>query len=65
MKIENPTADVSPASIATFTPRERALTPKEIRIFYSLLELVATLPTVRLEHFPISVKHGYWIKKMP
>lgn len=48
VKIENPASDVSPASIATFTPRERALTPKEIRIFYSLLELVATLPTVRL-----------------
>jgi integrase len=46
--IDNPASDVSPASIASFVPRERSLTPKEIRIFYPLLEQVATLPTIRL-----------------
>jgi integrase len=46
--IDNPASDVSPASIASFVPRERSLTPKEIRIFYPLLEQVPTLPTIRL-----------------
>lgn len=48
VKIENPATEVSPASIASFTPRERALTPKEIRILYPLLQQVPTLPTIRL-----------------
>ena len=48
VKIENPASDVSPASIATFTPRERSLSPKEIRIFFPLLGAVPTLPTIRL-----------------
>jgi len=48
VKVDNPATEVSPASIATFVPRERALTPKEIRIVYPLLEQVATLPTIRL-----------------
>ena len=48
VKIDNPATEVSPASIATFVPRERALTPKEIRIVYPALEQVATLPTIRL-----------------
>ncbi|ADG11040.1 DUF4102 domain-containing protein [Caulobacter segnis] len=47
-KVDNPATDVSPSSIAKFQPRERSLTPKEIRIFYSLLEMVPTLPTIRL-----------------
>lgn len=48
VKIENPASDVSPASIANFVPRERSLTPKEIRLLYPLLEQVPTLPTIRL-----------------
>lgn len=48
VKIDNPATEVSPASIATFVPRERSLSPKEIRIVYPLLEQVATLPTIRL-----------------
>lgn len=48
VKVDNPATEVSPASIATFVPRERALSPKEIRIVYPLLEQVATLPTIRL-----------------
>ncbi|MBO9708095.1 MAG: tyrosine-type recombinase/integrase [Caulobacter sp.] len=47
-KVENPAKEVSPASIWTAMPRERALTPREIRLFYTLLEQVPTLPTIRL-----------------
>ncbi|CAN5119481.1 site-specific integrase [soil metagenome] len=47
-KVDNPAKDVRPSSIATFVPRERSLTPKEIRFFYPLLEQVPTLPTIRL-----------------
>jgi integrase len=47
-KVDNPATDVAPASIARFVPRERSLSPREIRLFYPLLEQVPTLPTIRL-----------------
>tara|TARA_A100001391_G_scaffold37386_1_gene20516 strand:+ start:11780 stop:13036 length:1257 start_codon:yes stop_codon:yes gene_type:complete len=47
-KIKNPAEEVGPSSIATFEPRDRALTPAEIRIMLLLLEQVPTLPTIRL-----------------
>ncbi|GAA0755524.1 site-specific integrase [Actinomadura yumaensis] len=47
-KIDNPADGVGPASIATFRPRDRSLSPSEIRIMISLLGDVATLPTIRL-----------------
>ncbi|MFS3135670.1 tyrosine-type recombinase/integrase [Gluconacetobacter sacchari] len=47
-KITNPADDVGPASIATFTPKDRSLSPTEIRIMLKQLEHVATLPTIRL-----------------
>ncbi len=47
-KIDNPADGVGPASIATFRPRDRALSPTEIRIMLGLLGEVATLPTIRL-----------------
>lgn len=47
-KIDNPADGVGPASIATFRPRDRSLSPSEIRIMLSLLGDVATLPTIRL-----------------
>jgi integrase len=47
-KLDNPAEGVNPASIATFTPRDRALSPGEIRIMLNELERVATLPTIRL-----------------
>lgn len=47
-KVANPANDVGPASIATFTPRDRTLSPTEIRIMLKQLEYVATLPTIRL-----------------
>ena len=47
-KIDNPADGVGPASIATFRPRDRSLSPSEIRIALGLLGEVATLPTIRL-----------------
>jgi Arm DNA-binding domain/Phage integrase, N-terminal SAM-like domain len=47
-KVANPADDVGPASIATFVPKDRALSPTEIRILLQELENVPTLPTIRL-----------------
>jgi integrase len=47
-KVANPADEVGPASIATFAPKDRALTPSEIRIAFGLVEEVPTLPTIRL-----------------
>ncbi len=47
-RLKNPADDVGPSSIATFEPRDRALSPIEIRIMLALLEQVPTLPTIRL-----------------
>ena len=46
--MDNPADDVGPASIATFVPKDRALSPAEIRIMLKQLEHVPTLPTIRL-----------------
>jgi integrase len=47
-KVPNPADDVGPASIATFVPKDRSLSPAEIRIMLGQLEHVPTLPTIRL-----------------
>lgn len=47
-KVANPADEVSSASIATFKPKDRSLSPDEIRIFFSQLEHVGTLPTIKL-----------------
>lgn len=47
-KVANPADEVGPSSIATFVPRDRSLSPAEIRILLGQLEHVATLPTIRL-----------------
>jgi integrase len=47
-KVPNPANDVGPASIATFVPKDRSLSPTEIRIMLGQLEHVPTLPTIRL-----------------
>ena len=47
-KVHNPAEDVGPASIAHFVPRDRSLSPSEIRIMLNQLEHVPTLPTIRL-----------------
>jgi integrase len=46
--ISNPADSVRAIAIATFEPRDRALSPAEIRKFLAALELVATTPTLRL-----------------
>lgn len=47
-KIDNPANEVGPASIATFTPKDRSLSPSEIRVLFRVIEKVPTLPTIRL-----------------
>jgi integrase len=47
-KIANPADEVGPASIANFVPRDRSLSPTEIRIMLKQLDHVATLPAIRL-----------------
>lgn len=47
-KVPNPADDVEPASIATFVPKDRSLSPAEIRVMLGQLEHVPTLPTIRL-----------------
>ena len=47
-KVANPADEVGPAAIATFVPRDRALSPVEIRVMLKQLDHVATLPTIRL-----------------
>lgn len=47
-KIPNPADEVGPASIATFVPKDRSLSPTEIRVMLGQLDYVPTLPTIRL-----------------
>lgn len=47
-KVANPADEVGPSSIAHFVPRDRSLSPTEIRIVLRLLDGIATLPTIRL-----------------
>jgi integrase len=47
-KVANPADDVGPSSIAHFVPRDRSLSPTEVRIMLKQLERVPTLPTIRL-----------------
>jgi integrase len=47
-KVANPAEEVGPASIATFVPKDRSLSPSEIRVLFKVIEKVPTLPTIRL-----------------
>lgn len=47
-RIFNIAEDVSPASIEILQPRDRFLSPDEIRIAFDLIQYVATYPTLRL-----------------
>lgn len=47
-KVANPADEVGPASIATFVPKDRSLSPSEIRVMLGQLDHVPTLPTIRL-----------------
>ncbi|AMN47416.1 hypothetical protein ACG33_09970 [Steroidobacter denitrificans] len=43
-----PANSVGAASIATFVPKDRALSPLEIRLFVQQMGSVATYPTIKL-----------------
>jgi hypothetical protein len=47
--VANPADDVGPASIATFVPKDRSLSPTEIRIMLKMLKKVATLRRCRVK----------------
>lgn len=44
----NPAEGVRPSSIATFVPKDRALSPNEIKLFYKYLERINSAPTIKL-----------------
>ncbi len=44
----NPAEEIKASSIATFQPRDRALNPKEIAVFFRYLDKVGALPTMKL-----------------
>lgn len=46
-KVENPAELVRPTTIAKFEPRDRALTPDEIRLMYQYMERIGTTPSIR------------------
>ena len=46
-KVENPADLVRPASIARFEPRDRTLTPEEIRMMYQYMGRIGTSPSIR------------------
>lgn len=48
LDLKNPAESIKPSDIATFKPRERALSPAEIRQFFLALDQTATSPTLRL-----------------
>jgi integrase len=48
VEVENPADKVRASAIATFKPRERALSPSEIRTFFTTLDGVGTLPQLKL-----------------
>jgi integrase len=47
-KVANPADEVAKASIATFVPKDRALSRQEIRLMFELLERVSTQPAIRM-----------------
>ena len=46
-KVDNPADLVRPASIAKFEPRDRALTPEEIKLMYQYMGRIGTSPSIR------------------
>ncbi|CAB3670277.1 hypothetical protein LMG27174_02118 [Paraburkholderia rhynchosiae] len=48
LKVDNPAEAIWPSAIARFKPRDRALTPTEIHVFFKALERTPTLPTRHL-----------------
>lgn len=52
-KVENPADDVKASSIAIFAPKDRALSPTEIRLAFHQLETIAAYPTIKLALRPV------------
>ncbi|WP_084398766.1 tyrosine-type recombinase/integrase [Henriciella aquimarina] len=48
IRVENPAEEVDPRSIARVRPRDRSLSPLEIRILYRLLDEITANPTLKL-----------------
>lgn len=46
-KVDNPADLVKATTIAKFEPRDRALTPDEIRLMYQYIERIGTSPSIR------------------
>ena len=46
-QVPNPADLVSPTSIARFEPKDRALSPEEIRLFYRFRDRIGTSPSIR------------------
>ncbi|MCC3733677.1 tyrosine-type recombinase/integrase [Rouxiella badensis] len=44
----NPAEKIKASSIATFTPRDRALSPQEIGVFFRALDNIGTMPTLKM-----------------
>lgn len=47
-KVENPAVLVRPTAIATFEPRDRSLSPDEIRLMYHYMDRIGTSPQYRV-----------------
>jgi len=48
IEVSNPAERVQASAIARFEPRDRALSPSELRLFLAALERAPTMPTLRL-----------------
>lgn len=48
VKVDNPAEEIDPRSIAKVRPRDRSLSPMEIRILYRVLDEIAANPTLKL-----------------
>lgn len=48
IKVDNPTDDIDPRSIAKVRPRDRSLSPSEIRVLYRVLDEINANPTLKL-----------------
>lgn len=46
-RVENPADLVRPSAIATFQPRDRSLSPEEIKLVWEYLERIGTMPSIR------------------
>lgn len=46
-RVDNPAKSIKASSIATFEPRDRALSPKEISILFKYIDEIGTAPMIR------------------